>query len=110
MSYAKLQAEYITGYSVQITVIARSYVFVSAGLACQSALYCGGIVPQLYQTHTTLSCTRLRAASIIVIRKTTVSYFCLIKKEGQKCFIIDTLNTFYFTVIWRETYGKGPHR
>ena len=20
----------------------------------------------------------------------------------------DTLNTFYFTVIWRRTYGKGP--
>ena len=22
----------------------------------------------------------------------------------------DTLNTFYFTVIWRRTYGKGPLR
>ena len=21
----------------------------------------------------------------------------------------DALNTFLFTVIWRQTYGKGPH-
>ena len=27
-------------------------------------------------------------------------------KEGNVLFN-DTLNTFYFTVIWRQTYGKG---
>ena len=31
------------------------------------------------------------------------------KKEGNILFI-DTLNTFYFTVIWCQTYGKGPLR
>ena len=29
------------------------------------------------------------------------------RKEGNVLFN-DTLNTFYFTVIWRQTYGKGP--
>ena len=35
------------------------------------------------------------------------------KKEGRKegnVFFNDALNTFYFTVIWRRTYGKGPLR
>ena len=33
------------------------------------------------------------------------------QKEGRKCFLFnDALNTFYFTVIWRQTYGKGPFR
>ena len=31
------------------------------------------------------------------------------RKEGNVLFN-DTLNTFYFTVIWRRTYGKGPLR
>ena len=31
------------------------------------------------------------------------------RKEGNVLFN-DTLNTFYFTVIWRQTYGKGPLR
>ena len=31
------------------------------------------------------------------------------KKEGNVLFN-DALNTFYFTVIWRRTYGKGPFR
>ena len=30
-------------------------------------------------------------------------------KEGNVLFN-DALNTFYFTVIWRQTYGKGPLR
>ena len=30
-------------------------------------------------------------------------------KEGN-VLLNDTLNTFYFTVIWRRTYGKGPFR
>ena len=30
-----------------------------------------------------------------------------IRKEGNVLFN-DALNTFYFTVIWRRTYGKGP--
>ena len=29
------------------------------------------------------------------------------RKEGNVLFN-DALNTFYFTVIWRWTYGKGP--
>ena len=29
--------------------------------------------------------------------------------EGNVLFN-DALNTFYFTVIWRQTYGKGPLR
>ena len=33
----------------------------------------------------------------------------LIRKEGNVLFN-DALNTFYFTVIWRRTYGKGPLR
>ena len=32
------------------------------------------------------------------------------RKEGRKCLFNDALNTFYFTVIWRQTYGKGPLR
>ena len=31
------------------------------------------------------------------------------KKEGNVLFN-NALNTFYFTVIWRRTYGKGPLR
>ena len=31
------------------------------------------------------------------------------RKEGNVLFN-DALNTFYFTVIWRRTYGKGPLR
>ena len=31
------------------------------------------------------------------------------RKEGNVLFN-DALNTFYFTVIWRHTYGKGPLR
>ena len=29
-------------------------------------------------------------------------------QEGSDLFS-DALNTFYFTVIWCRTYGKGPH-
>ena len=35
------------------------------------------------------------------------------KKEGRKegnALFNDELNTYYFTVIWRQTYGKGPFR
>ena len=31
------------------------------------------------------------------------------RMEGNVLFN-DALNTFYFTVIWRRTYGKGPLR
>ena len=31
------------------------------------------------------------------------------RNEGNVLFN-DALNTFYFTVIWRRTYGKGPLR
>ena len=31
------------------------------------------------------------------------------RKEGNGLFN-DALNTFYFTVIWCRTYGKGPLR
>ena len=31
------------------------------------------------------------------------------RKEGNVLFN-DALNTFYFTVIWLQTYGKGPFR
>ena len=31
------------------------------------------------------------------------------RKEGNVLFN-DALNTFYFMVIWRRTYGKGPLR
>ena len=31
------------------------------------------------------------------------------RKEGNVLFN-DALNTFYYTVIWRRTYGKGPLR
>ena len=31
------------------------------------------------------------------------------RKEGNVLFN-DALNTFYFTVMWRRTYGKGPFR
>ena len=32
-----------------------------------------------------------------------------IRKEGNVLFN-DALNTFYFTVIWRRIYGRGPIR
>ena len=33
------------------------------------------------------------------------------RKERKNMFLFnDALNTFYFTVIWRRTYGKGPFR
>ena len=35
--------------------------------------------------------------------------FNLTGKEGNVLFN-DTLNTFYFTIIWHRTYGKGPLR
>ena len=34
---------------------------------------------------------------------------CKGRKEGNVLFN-DVLNTFYFTVIWHQTYGKGPLR
>ena len=35
----------------------------------------------------------------------------LINEERKEMFLFnDTLNTFYFTVIWHRTYGKGPLR
>ena len=37
----------------------------------------------------------------------------IIMKEGRKVGNVlfnDVLNTFYFTVIWCQTYGKGPLR
>ena len=30
--------------------------------------------------------------------------------EEGNVLVNDALNTFYFTVIWRHTYGKGPLR
>ena len=32
------------------------------------------------------------------------------RQEGNVFLFNDALNTFYFTVIWRRTYGKGPLR
>ena len=32
------------------------------------------------------------------------------RQEGNIFLFNDALNTFYFTVIWRRTYGKGPLR
>ena len=40
---------------------------------------------------------------------TAQSLPAITRKEGNVLFN-DTLNTFYFTVIWRWTYGKGPLR
>ena len=34
---------------------------------------------------------------------------CVTRKEGNVLFN-DALNTFYLTVMWRRTYGKGPLR
>ena len=34
---------------------------------------------------------------------------CIGRKKGNVLFN-DALNTFYFTVIWRLTYGKGAFR
>ena len=36
------------------------------------------------------------------------NYYNTYNKEGRKCLFNDALNTFYFMVIWRQTYGKGP--
>ena len=41
--------------------------------------------------------------------KPPVSRLFINGKEGNVLFN-DALNTFYFTVIWRRTYGKGPLR
>ena len=32
------------------------------------------------------------------------------EREKKNVLFNDALNTFYFTVIWRRTYGKGPIR
>ena len=36
-------------------------------------------------------------------------FYLVGRKEGNVLFN-NALNTFYFTVIWRRTYGKGPLR
>ena len=30
------------------------------------------------------------------------------RRKERNVLFNDALNTFYFTVIWRQTYGKGP--
>ena len=45
--------------------------------------------------------------------KKSKNYFgCLLKlgRKERNALFNDALNTFYFTVIWRRTYGKGPLR
>ena len=33
---------------------------------------------------------------------------CVREREEGNVLFNDVFNTFYFTVIWRRTYGKGP--
>ena len=37
-------------------------------------------------------------------------FYTVIWKEEGNVLFNDALNTFYFTVIWNQTYGKGPLR
>ena len=50
----------------------------------------------------------------MLILRTLVEYLRVIslvaKEEGRSVLFNDALNTFYFTVIWLRTYGKGPLR
>ena len=65
---------------------------------------------------------QLTTIADICVRILTITMFCILVyvmmmmmitkagfKEGNVLFN-DTLNTFYFTVIWCRTYGKGPLR
>ena len=54
-----------------------------------------------------LHCYFLR--NIINSKCILVPYIHTGRKEGN-VLLNDTLNTFYFTVIWRRTYDKGPVR
>ena len=38
------------------------------------------------------------------------SHVAIYRKEGWKCFISRRTQHILFTVIWRQTYGKGPLR
>ena len=43
-------------------------------------------------------------------RDQSQSYSQLVGKDIRNVLFNDALNTFFFTVIWHQTYGKGPFR
>ena len=47
-----------------------------------------------------------------IVQRTNVKYGTYTVQEGMEENILfnNALNTFYFTVIWRWTYGSGPLR
>ena len=49
------------------------------------------------------------ASKTTVCKVSKIIYVCAYDRERNVLFN-DALNTFYFTVIWRQTYGKGPFR
>ena len=56
------------------------------------------------------SCRRDQVEHIEIIE---IIVLDLLRKEGRKegsVLFTDALNTFLFTVIWHQTYGKGPLR
>ena len=52
---------------------------------------------------------KIKKFKLINLVKSYKKIFLREKEEGNVLFN-DALNAFYFTVIWRRTYGKGPHR
>ena len=51
----------------------------------------------------------LELQSLVTKQNTKYAGNVSVNKEGKRNVLFnDALNTFYFTVIWRRTYGKGP--
>ena len=77
------------------------------------SLYCN-MQSNLYITATQganrkwLLWTGVRYGQVTFIwRSLNIQRDIFLYKEGNVLFN-DALNTFYFTLIWRRTYGKGP--
>ena len=61
-------------------------------------------------THRETSRTAVSGSGNIHNTEQHVTAFNQGKKEEGNVLFNDARNTFYFTVIWRQTYGKGPLR
>ena len=86
------------GYSFRLT----AWVLLYASSHIQDSTYHG----LCYTSRGALAGTTVDVMATLIARATGGAGG---RKEGNVLFN-DALNTFYFTVIWRRTYGKGPLR
>ena len=65
----------------------------------------------MYGVHTLCLTDNSYYRFILILRQKKVLVLNAINLKGKKNVLFnDALNTVYFTVIWRRTYGKGPFR